>query len=316
MSNANTRIGIIGAGAIGGFYGVMLARAGFDVHFLYRSEFAAVQEHGLTLKSKRLGDYSPSSLQAYGAAADMPPCDWLLVAAKTTANLALAPSIAKVAAPGAKVVLLQNGLAVEDELRPLLPESLHLLGGLCLVSTHRRGPGMIEHYGGGRVNLGYHSGPAKGTAAQQIVEEGAGLFVAAGLEAESMDDLAQARWQKLLFNIPLNGLSVLLNSGSRALMTKPETRALVRELMDEVVAGAAACGHPVPAGSVEMAWASTDVQTDYQPSMFLDFAAQRPLEIGAIYAAPLAAVAKVGFAMPKIEMLYQSLCFLDERNRP
>ena len=75
------RIGIIGTGAIGGFYGVMLARAGFDVHFLLRSEFAAVAEHGLTLNSAVHGALSVQPVQAYQDAADMPRCDWLLVGA-------------------------------------------------------------------------------------------------------------------------------------------------------------------------------------------------------------------------------------------
>ena len=72
------RIGIIGSGAIGGFYGLMLARSGFDVHFLLRSEYAAVREHGLTLHSALHGQLH-QPVQAYVSAADMPPCDWLLV---------------------------------------------------------------------------------------------------------------------------------------------------------------------------------------------------------------------------------------------
>ncbi|MEB0160621.1 2-dehydropantoate 2-reductase N-terminal domain-containing protein, partial [Pseudomonas sp. AH2 (2023)] len=135
------RIGIIGTGAIGGFYGVMLARAGFDVHFLLRSEFAVVSEKGLTINSAEYGVMTLNPVQAYSSAADMPPCDWLLVSTKTTDNAGLAPLIAQAAAPGAKVLLLQNGLDVEDSLRALLPESLHLLGGLCFICVHRTAPG-------------------------------------------------------------------------------------------------------------------------------------------------------------------------------
>src|SRR5690606_5799345 len=120
------RIGIIGTGAIGGFYGTMLARAGHDVHFLLRSEYGAVVERGLQLNSAVHGALNLAPVQAYQHVDEMPPCDWLLVGAKTTANAELAPLIAKAAGPGAKVVLLQNGLAVEDELRPLLPDDLHL----------------------------------------------------------------------------------------------------------------------------------------------------------------------------------------------
>ena len=102
------RIGIIGTGAIGGFYGVMLARAGFDVHFLLRSEFEAVRQDGLQIESAVYGDLLLNPVQAYSSAADMPPCDWLLVGAKSTGNVGLAPAIIQAAAPDAKVLVLER----------------------------------------------------------------------------------------------------------------------------------------------------------------------------------------------------------------
>ena len=162
----NVRIGVIGTGAIGGFYGLLLARAGFDVHFLLRSEYAAVAENGLQLNSLVHGSLALEKVQAYHDVAEMPPCDWLLVGAKTTSNAELAPIVARAAAPGAKVLLLQNGLAVEESMRALLPDSLHLLGGLCYICVHRSAPGVIEHQALGAVHLGYHSGPASDAEAQ------------------------------------------------------------------------------------------------------------------------------------------------------
>lgn len=316
MNSKKPRIGVIGAGAIGGFYGVMLARAGFDVHFLFRSEYDAVMENGLLLKSTQLGDTHLKPVNAYRDAADMPPCDWLIVAAKTTSNAALAPSIVKAAAPGARVMLFQNGLGVEDEMRAQLPDHLHLLGGLCIVSVHRDGPGVIEHFAYGSVNLGYHSGPDSDAASRrQILEEAGALFRKADVDAPLMDDLDQARWKKLVMNIPFNGMSVLLNSGTKPIMMHPRTRSLIRELMAEVIEGAAACGHSLGDGYIDEAWAATDGKPDYTPSMLLDYTEQRQLELGAIYAAPLTAAAKAGKPMKKVEMLYQNLCFLDERNR-
>jgi 2-dehydropantoate 2-reductase len=310
------RIGIIGTGAIGGFYGLMLARAGFDVHFLLRSEFAAVAEHGLLLNSAVHGALSLAPVQAYRSAADMPRCDWLLVAAKTTSNAALLPAITQAAGESAKLVLLQNGLAVEDELRPLLPDSLHLLGGLCFICVHRSAPGVIEHQALGGVNLGYHSGPAgNDVERQKIVEEGAALFRAAGLDASAMPDLAQARWQKLVWNVPYNGLSVLLDAGTRALMTNADSRALIQSIMQEVIDAAVACGHAMPEGYAAKLLATTERMPDYWPSMYHDFAQRRPLELQAIYAAPLAAAAQADCELPRTRALYQALGFLDQRNR-
>ena len=84
---AKPTIGIIGTGAIGGFYGLMLARAGFDVHFLLRSEFSAVAEHGLQLDSAMYGTLTLNPVQAYSTAEDMPPCDWLLAVSYTHLTL-------------------------------------------------------------------------------------------------------------------------------------------------------------------------------------------------------------------------------------
>jgi 2-dehydropantoate 2-reductase len=311
---AKPRIGIIGTGAIGGFYGLMLARAGFDVHFLLRSEFSAVAAQGLQVNSAVHGALSLNPVQAYSAAEDMPPCDWLLVAAKSTSS-GLAPVIAKAAAPGAKVLLLQNGLDVEDSLREVLPDSLHLLGGLCLICVHREGPGVITHQALGAVNVGYHSGPAHDAATRMaIVEEGAGLFRSAGIDSQAMPNLHQARWQKLVWNIPYNGLSVLLGASTAPLMADADSRALIQALMAEVVQGAKACGHDIAPGYADFLFNMTDKMPDYWPSMHHDLLHKRPLELQAIYARPLAAAKAAGCELPRIEALYRALVFIDRRN--
>lgn len=310
-----TVVGIIGTGAIGGFYGLMLARAGFDVHFLLRSEFSAVAERGLQVNSAVHGPLTLNPAQAYCAAADMPKCDWLLVGAKTTSNADLAPAIIEAAKPDAKVLLLQNGLDVEDSLRPLLPDSLHLLGGLCLICVHREGPGVITHQALGAVNIGYHSGPAIDQVTRMaMVEEGAGLFRSAGIDSQAMPNLHQARWQKLVWNIPYNGLSVLLGAGTSALMADADSRALIQTLMAEVVQGAKSCGHDVPPGYADYLFMMTEKMPDYWPSMYHDFLHKRPLELEAIYARPLAAAKAAGCELPRIESLYRTLGFIDRRN--
>ena len=309
------RVGIIGTGAIGGFYGVMLARAGFDVHFLLRGEFSAVALRGLQLNHAVQGQLTLNPVQAYANGEDLPPCDWLLVGAKATSNPDLAPILISAAAPGAKVLLLQNGLGVEEALRPLLPESIHVLGGLCYICAYRSAPGVIEHQALGAVNLGYHSGPASDAAARQaIVEEGSAMFREAGLDSQAMPDLGQARWQKLVWNVPYNGLSVLLKASTAPLMADDASRQLIQALMAEVVRGAEACGHSVPTGYAEHLFKVTEKMPDYWPSMYHDYLHKRPLELAAIYAAPLAAAKAAGCELPRIEALYQALSFIDRHN--
>ncbi|KTC60104.1 MULTISPECIES: putative 2-dehydropantoate 2-reductase [Pseudomonas syringae group] len=310
------RVGIIGTGAIGGFYGLMLARAGYDVHFLLRSEFEAVAREGLQVNSAVHGDLHLKPVQAYRSAADMPPCDWLLVGTKSTGNAALGPIISQAAAPDAKVLLLQNGLAVEDQLRSVLPDSLHILGGLCFVCVNRIAPGVVAHEAFGAVSIGYHSGPAGDQASRMaVVEACAALFKTAGIDAPVMANLQQARWQKLVWNVPYNGLSALLQTSTSQLMADPDSQALIQALMDEVVQGAEACGHALPPGFAQHLFTVTQSMPDYRPSMYHDLVEKRPLELEAIYARPLAAALAAGFDMPRMRALYQALAFIDRGNR-
>lgn len=312
-SSYRPRIGVIGTGAIGGYYGLMMARAGFEVHFLLRSEYAAVREQGLTVRHAELGELHLPSVQAWQDVAEMPPCDWLLVGAKSTSNSELAPLIVQAAAPGAKVVLLQNGLGVEDTLRPLLPESLHLLGGLCFICAHREAPGVVVHQSQGVCNLGYHSGPASAAERQALLEQGVGWLREAGIDSSVLNDLSAARWQKLVWNIPYNGVSVLLNASTRPLMQQAESRALLEALMEEVIVAARQAGARLPEHYAQKLLAYTDRMPDYLPSMYHDFAQGRPAELESIYAAPLAAVSALGCDMPRVRQLYQALCFLQAR---
>ncbi len=118
-----------------------------------------------------------------------------------------------------------------------------------------------------------------------------------------------------MWNLPYNGLSVLLGSGTAALMADAHSRALVEDLMEEVVRAAGACGQALPQGYAGKLIAATERMPDYLPSMYHDFALQRPLELPALYEAPLAAAARAGCDMPKARALYQALRFLDARSR-
>jgi hypothetical protein len=158
-------IGIIGAGAIGGFYGAMLVQAGFEVHFLPRSDYEHVAKNGLTVRSRINGNLRLPNVDAHQSTAAMPKCDWLLIGTKATSNVNLAPTIIQTAATGAKVIVLQNGLGIEDKLRPLLPDHPHLIGGLCYVCLQRTAPGVIDHIGAGLVRFSYHSGLARNLGA-------------------------------------------------------------------------------------------------------------------------------------------------------
>lgn len=308
------RIGIIGAGAIGGFCGLLLARAGHDVHFVLRSDFQAVSRQGLHLMSQEQGAIDLPPVNVYHTIQALPLCDWLIVACKATANEQLAPQLAAVLAPGGKVLLLQNGLGAEALLRRHLPCAAHVLGGVCSISAHRSAPGVIEHLGLSKIVVGYHSGPAWDNPLS-VTQETVAQLLKAGFEASVSSSLAASRWRKLVVNIPFSGLTTLLHCRTAALMQNPAAHALLITLMREVAAGAACCGHQLEPDLITQILESHAQGQDFRSSMSLDYLAKRPLELEAIYQAPLDVARQNGFDMPTVRMLHQMLIFLDHSNR-
>jgi 2-dehydropantoate 2-reductase len=147
------------------------------------------------------------------------------------------------------------------------------------------------------------------------MEDIAADFNKSGTPLKLIDDLILARWKKLVWNIPFNGLSVLLNASTLELVRNPHTRALSRALMEETVLGAAAFGRKIPVAFVNKMIRDTDRMEPYAPSMKLDFDFGKHMEIEAIYGVPLRAAASRGVKLPRIEMLYQALSLLNNREK-
>ncbi|HAN54385.1 MAG TPA: 2-dehydropantoate 2-reductase, partial [Pseudomonas sp.] len=119
---------------------------------------------------------------------------------------------------------------------------------------------------------------------------------------------------KLVWNVPFNGLSALLGAGTESLLASDDTRAQIKAIMQEVCAAAQALGCALPEDFPEKLLMGTARMPDYLPSMYHDRLHNRPMELEAIYAAPLAAAAQQGVSMPRTEMIYRLLRFLEQRN--
>ena len=113
---------VIGTGAIGGFYGGKLAKAGNEVHFLLRSDYEQVKKNGLQIHSVD-GDFLLNPVHAYHSTNAMPVCDVILVGLKTTANHQLASLLKPILHENSLVILIQNGLGVEEKLAEELPDT-------------------------------------------------------------------------------------------------------------------------------------------------------------------------------------------------
>jgi 2-dehydropantoate 2-reductase len=305
---------ILGTGALGGLYGGLLARAGLDVHFLLRSDYAWVRQHGLRVDSP-LGDFHLPAIQCYASAEhmaiEMPPVDVVVVAWKTTANGVLAETLKQICAPHTLVLVLQNGLDVESSAAACVGAQ-RVLGGCCVLCCNKVGPGHIQHVDYGRIAFGEYAQELSGSITprmQRIAED----FQRAGIDMQADEDLRNVRWRKLVWNIPYNGLSVVLDADTRQLMNDPESAALVEDLMREVSTAAGHCGNPIDEAHITKMLDDTRRMVPYDSSMRLDFLARRPMEVESIFGNPLRAALQAGYRPAKIEMLYQQLCFLDRR---
>ncbi len=297
------RYGVIGTGALGGFYGGMLAKAGQEVHFLFRSDFEHVRKHGLQVDSVN-GDFHLAEVNAYHNPPEMPLCDVVLVCMKTTGNHHLPEMIKPMLHPKSVVVLLQNGLGLEEDLSAQLP-GVVLAGGLAFICSNKIGPGHIHHLDYGKLIIGSYNVPDQGIL-EQLVSD----FQLAGIHSELSPDLKFARWQKLVWNIPFNGMTVVLNTTTDRLMANEQTRELSKELMLEVIHGANACGVPLKESLAQQMIDMTIKMKPYAPSMKLDYDHRRAMEIEYIYSKPIQTALDAGFVMTKVSMLEKQLRFI------
>jgi len=303
--NRPKQIAVIGTGAVGGYYGALLQRAGFDVHFLLHSDYEQVRDHGLRIESPA-GDFQLTHVNAYRDPAKMPRCDVALIALKTTANPALPGILPHVLKPDGLALTLQNGLGSEDEVAGIIGSD-RVSGGLCFLCSNKVGPGHIRHLDYGRITLGeYRADGSPGGCTPRLRRLGAAME-SAGIPINLVDDLLLARWKKLVWNIPFNGLSVVQDCLTDQLFKDPATNRLCATLMQEVAAAAAACARPIDPAFITKMQADTEQMNPYAPSMKLDFDHGKPMELESIYGHPLRAATAAGIEMPETEKLYQQL---------
>jgi 2-dehydropantoate 2-reductase len=296
---------VVGAGAVGLLYGTRLAAVGHPVRWLVRSGADAIASDGIEVVSEgRTFRIDAADVVVATEPGALPPSDVVVVATKTTANDRLAELLHGAGTAGATIAVFQNGLGAEQLVQDQVPGAGAVLGGLCFVCAHRHGPGRAEHLDYGAVTLAPLD-PAHLAEARAVAAD----LARAGVETSTLADLGEARWRKLVWNIPFNGLCALLDASTDALLGDPSTRHLVAELMDEVIAAAQAIGHDVPATFRDEMLAVTDAMRPYDPSMKLDLAAGRPLELDAIYDVATRWARRAGAPMPRAEALAAMLRF-------
>lgn len=293
------KILIVGAGAIGGFYGSLLARAGAEVSVVCRSDYQIVKQQGFHIDSYSLGRWQFQPQQILRHAGDyQDEADYLILCSKVTEHIDRVAILRDAVRKNTVIVFIQNGVEIEAELQVAFPEN-ELISGLAFVCCNRLAAGEISHLAYGKLTIGnVPFGVSDKTLHLQQ------LFLQAGIECIASENIIASRWQKCVWNAPFNPLSVL--SGGLPTLTILQNQAgMVRRIMQEVCDVAAGCGYVLPDDIIETNIQNTLVMPPYKTSMLLDFQRRHAMETEAILGNAVRAAGREQIACPTLRTVYE-----------
>lgn len=293
------KIAILGAGALGCYYGARLAEAGHDVCFIARSACTPMQSKGLKVTSVD-GDIFLPEPHCCRTAQECGPVDLVLVAWKTSANPQFASALPALVRDDTEVMTLQNGMGNAEEIARFVPQE-RVFVGLCFVCCMMDQPAEISHLEGGKVNIAplRADGPGFGRACSF-----AELFEKARIPAQAFRHPEEIFWTKLSWNIPFNGLCLAHGGISiRKLFSMAGEPERARRIMNEVCLTAEMRGFPLPMELVEEQMERTSRMGEFIPSSAVDYLRGRPVEYQAIWGTPLSRAREVQAPVPEWEKL-------------
>jgi 2-dehydropantoate 2-reductase len=224
-----TKIGVMGAGAVGCYYGGMLARAGHDVTLIARPQHVdAIRRTGLRLETKTFDERV--RLQASSDPQALRGVELVLFCVKSQDTEAAGKALAPHVSPDAAVLSLQNGVDNPERLAAVLGRDV--ISGVVYVAVEMAGPGHVRHHGRAELAIG------RARASEDIVA----AFRAAGVPVEVSDNVAGVLWAKLIVNCAYNALSAITQLPYGRLVQGDGIPAVMRDIVEECLAVARAAG--------------------------------------------------------------------------
>ncbi len=300
---AGMKIAILGAGALGCYYGARLAESGQDVSFIVRSAYEPVTQNGLHVESVH-GDIHLPAPQVYRTPEECGPVDLVIVCWKSTCNAALDTALPPLLKENTELITFQNGMGNAEAIsRSVAAERIYI--GLCFVCCMMDTPGEIRHLEGGDIRFApFVSSEAGLNRAQAFAD----MFAAAKIRTQAFREAESIQWCKLTWNIPFNGLCLALGGISvRQLFTMPEQVQRARAIMEEVCRTAENRGYPLPLDIVRDQMERTAGMGDFIPSSAVDYLRRRPVEYDAIWGATLQRALDSGTAVPHWQKLAEDI---------
>ena len=296
------KVAIVGSGAVGSYYGARLAASGLDVCFLLRSDYEHVKKHGLQVSSVA-GDFELSDVSCAQTTKEIGEVDLVIIAWKTTANSNYEAIVRPLLHEKTLILTLQNGLGNTERLAELFGAE-RIFGGLCFVCINRISPGKICHTASGLIRIGQFVPADKSDHLELLVD----LLSTAKIDCHVVENLKEAQWMKLVWNIPFNGLAISLGGvDTQALLSIVGIEKRIMALMKEIQLIASVLGYNITDQFLERQIAITGPMEKYRPSSMIDFVEGKDVEVNSIWREPLRIANGLGIEAPEITKLLHEI---------
>ena len=305
------RIAVMGAGAVGGYFGALLANAGHQVAFIARGEHgAAMRANGIRVEGPR-GAIIAKTIEVTDDPATLDPCDVTLFCVKTYDTESAAAAIKPLVAHGGVVISLQNGIDAQDRIGAVLGAD-RVMGGLAFVSGVIAAPGVIRYTSTmSSLRFGESMGEMRGEMSGAISPRASAFrdaCEAAGFTAELMPDIRAAQWSKFVGLATNAALTSLMRVPAGHIYHRDEGIALAQRGFAEVAAVGRACGIALPADIAEQ---SLKLHQNFPKSMYAsmyhDIARGKPMELESLSGTVVRLGRERGVPTPVHEMAYACL---------
>jgi len=299
------KIAVMGAGAVGGYFGALLHRGGLDVTLIARGRhLEAIKAHGLRIKSTQ-GDLTVPA-KAVGDPRAVGPVDLILFCVKSYDTESAARQCLPIVQESTAILCLQNGVDNEEKIA-MVAGGEKVLGGVAYIGAGVSEPGVVVHTAEGRIVFGEMRG-----GVSERVRRLEQIFRDAGFPAEVSSNIQAILWGKLCWNAAFNALNTLVGGDVRVLVERPETRTLARQVMEEVRAVANANNVPLSEDLAERLLTWTDTAAGaMKTSTRQDLEAGKRLEVEALNGAVVRKGEAAGVPTPFNFALYALLKAID-----
>jgi len=290
---------IYGAGGVGAFFGALLVHAGRDVHFVARgAQLEAMRRDGLHVRSSLIGDVHVPRVQVYERARDAPQADLILVCVKTYQTSSILDDLAASVKASTIVMTLQNGVESDEVVAGRFGWERVVPAAVYVGATIDE-PGVVVHQAPARISFGAR--PGFDAARLDAVRE---VLASTGQRIQVSGDIQHERWRKLMWNASFNTVSAMTMRSPAELLALPETRELLRRLMQEVVNVAQALGVGLVDADVDEHLSWTERAPGMRTSTMVDRSRGRAMEADALIGVIVRRGRECGIPTPASEAMY------------